>query len=67
MGSKSFTKFSNAIKEENEVWNDLSKKMGPPYAVFVVIIECGMLFMVPIGGMFFVKGSITASVFLLFP
>ena len=66
MGSKSFTKFSNAIKEENEVWNDLSKKMGPPYAVFVVIIECGMLFMVPIGGMFFVKGSITASVFLLF-
>ena len=40
--------------------------MGPPYAVFVVIIECGMLFMVPIGGMFFVKGSITASVFLLF-
>ena len=65
MGSKSFTKFSNAIKEENEVWNDLSKKMGPPYAVFVVIIECGMLFMVPIGGMFFVKGSITASVFLL--
>lgn len=52
MGSKSFTKFSNAIKEENEVWNDLSKKMGPPYAVFVVIIECGMLFMVPIEGCF---------------
>ncbi|CVI64932.1 Putative multidrug export ATP-binding/permease protein [Clostridiales bacterium CHKCI001] len=66
MGSKSFTKFSNAIEEENEVWNSLSKKMGPPYAVFVVIIECGMLFMVPIGGMFFVRGSITASIFLLF-
>lgn len=66
MGSKSFQKFSSAIQEENEVWMDLSKKMGPPYAVFVVIIECGMLVMVPLGGMFFLNGSITASIFLLF-
>ena len=66
MGSKSFRKFSSAIQEENEVWTDLSKKMGPPYAVFVVIIECGMLVMVPLGGMFFLNGSITASIFLLF-
>ena len=66
MGSKSFQKFSSAIQEENEVWTDLSKKMGSPYAVFVVIIECGMLVMVPLGGMFFLNGSITASIFLLF-
>lgn len=66
MGSKSFQKFSSAIQEENEVWTDLSKKMGPPYAVFVVIIECGMLVMVPLGGMSFLNGSITASIFLLF-
>ena len=66
MGSKSLQKFSSAIQEENEVWTDLSKKMGPPYAVFVVIIECGMLVMVPLGGMLFLNGSITASIFLLF-
>ena len=30
--------------------------MGPPYATFVVLIECGMLLMVPLGGMFFLKG-----------
>ena len=40
--------------------------MGPPYAAFVVIIECGILLMVPIGGMFFLNGSIASSVFLLF-
>ena len=39
---------------------------GPPYAAFVVIIECGMLLMVPIGGMFFLKGSLAASTLLLF-
>ena len=65
MGSKSFQKFSNAIEEENAMWNETSRKMGPPYASFIVIIECGMLLMVPIGGFFFMKGSITASAFLL--
>ena len=66
MGSKSFRKFSSAIHEENAMWNETSRRMGPPYAAFVVIIECGMLLMVPLGGMFFLKGSLTASAFLLF-
>lgn len=66
MGSKSFQKFSGAIQEENAMWNETSRRMGPPYAAFVVTIECGMLLMVPIGGMFFLKESLVASVFLLF-
>lgn len=66
MGSKSFQKFSAAVKEENDVWNEMSRKMGKFYAAFIVVIECGMLFMVPLGGMFFLKGSITAGIFLLF-
>ena len=66
MGSKSFQKFKTAVKEENDVCNIMSKKMGPFYAAFIVVIECGMLLMVPFGGMFFLKGSITASVLLLF-
>ena len=64
MGSKSFQKFSDAIHEENAMWNETSRRMG--YAAFVVIIECGMLLMVPLGGMFFLRGSLTASAFLLF-
>lgn len=66
MGSRSFAKFSSAIDAENALWNETARRMGPPYAAFVVIIECGMLFLVPIGGWFFLRGSITASVFLLF-
>ena len=66
MGSKSFQKFSGAIREENAMWNETARRMGPPYAAFIVVIECGMLFLVPIGGMFFLKGSLTASAFLLF-
>lgn len=66
MGSKSFKKFSDAIQEENVIWNEISKKTAPMYAAFVLIVESGMLLMVPIGGFFFLRGSITASVFLLF-
>lgn len=66
MGSKSFQKYSDAIQEENEMWNEMSRRMGPPYAAFVVIIECGMLLMVPFGGMFFLNGSLSASALLLF-
>lgn len=66
MGSKSFQKYTKAIQEENAMWNEMSHRMGPPYASFVVIIECGMLLMVPFGGMFFLKGSLTASALLLF-
>ncbi|WP_333648627.1 ABC transporter ATP-binding protein [Lacrimispora sp.] len=66
MGSKSFQKYSSAIQEENDMWNEMSRRMGPPYAAFVVIIECGMLLMVPFGGIFFLKGSISASALLLF-
>lgn len=66
MGSSSFRKYRSAIEDENKIWNQISKKMGPPYATYVVITECGMLLMVPIGGYFFLKGSIVTSTFLLF-
>ena len=66
LGSSSFNKFSNAVKEENNIWNEMSRRMGPPFACFIVLIECGMLFMVPLGGFFFLNGSISESVFLLF-
>jgi ATP-binding cassette subfamily B protein len=66
MGSSSFKKFSDAVNNENKIWNEISRKMGPSYAAYVVIVECGILLMVPIGGYLFLKGSISASVFLLF-
>ena len=64
--SRSFRKFSDAVAEEHRMWVSISKKMGPPYAAFVVLIECGMLFLIPAGGYLFLKGSITESIFLLF-
>lgn len=66
MGTTSFEKFSSAIHEENRVWNTLSRKMGPPFAIFTILLESGMVLLVPIGGLLFLKGSVSASVFLMF-
>lgn len=66
MGSSSFQKFSDAIEEENRIWTIVSKKTGPFYAAFIVVLECGMALIVPIGGRLFLNGSIPASIFLLF-
>jgi ABC-type multidrug transport system, ATPase and permease components len=66
MGSNSFQKYKKAIEKENTIWNRISKKMGPSYASCIVITECGLLFMVPIGGYFFLQSSLPLNVFLLF-
>lgn len=66
MGSQSFQKFSHAISEENRIWNLVTHKTAPPYAAFLLLVECGMLLMIPAGGLLFLRGSVSASVFLLF-
>ncbi len=66
LGSSSFKKFKKSIEDKYSIWVKMSKKLGPPYAAYVIIIECGILFMVPIGGFMFLRGSITQSIFILF-
>lgn len=66
MGSFSFKKFSCAVEEENATWNTMTKKLGPLYAAYVVVIECGLIIVIPLGSLLFLQGSITASVFMLF-
>ena len=66
MGSRSFQKFSRAVDEQHQMWGDISRATGPLYAAYVVLLECGILLLVPLGGWFFVHGRITAGVLLLF-
>lgn len=66
LGSSSFKKFKKAVEDNYSTWVKISKRMGPPYASYVVIIECGLLLMVPIGGFMFLKGTITESILILF-
>lgn len=66
MGARSFRKFSHAVDEQHRIWGDISRATGPLYAAYVVLLECGILLLVPLGGWLFVHGRITAGVLLLF-
>lgn len=66
MGSRSFRRYADAVRDEHSVWVEMSRRMGPPYAAYVVVVECGLLLMVPFGGLMFLHGSLTASAFILF-
>lgn len=66
MGAQSFRKYSSAIDGQHRMWGDVSRATGPLYAAYVVLLESGILFLVPLGGYFFVHGRITAGVLLLF-
>lgn len=66
MGSRSFKRYADAVRDEHSVWVEMSRRMGPPYAAYVVIVECGLLLMVPLGGFLFLRGPLSASAFILF-
>lgn len=66
MGVSSFKKYAEAIEGQFSMWKAISKATGPLYAMYIVFLECGILFLVPAGGWLFVNGKITAGVLLLF-
>ncbi len=66
MSVRSFRKYSDAIEGQFSMWSDISRATGPLYAIYVVLLECGILFLVPAGGWLYVHGHITAGVLLVF-
>lgn len=66
MSVRSFRKYSEAIDSQHKLWCDISKATGPFYAAYIVLLECGILMLVPAGGYMYVNGHITAGVLLLF-
>jgi len=66
MSVRSFRKYSDVIEGQFSMWSAISKATGPLYAIYVVLLECGILLLVPAGGWMFVNGHITAGVLLLF-
>ena len=54
------------IKAYNMGSESFGKFRAALYAAFNIALECGMVFLVPIGGRMFLNSSIPASVFLLF-
>ena len=58
MGARSFRRFRAAVDEEHEVWGEMSRRTGPGFAAYVVVIEAGLLLMVPLGALMLTHGAV---------
>ncbi len=66
LSAKSFKNYKDITEEYADYWVEITMKSAPIYAVFLVLIDSGLLFIIPIGGIMFLKGSINASTYILF-
>lgn len=66
LSAKSFKSYKDITEEYADFWVDITRKTAPCYAIFLVLIDSGLLFIIPIGGIMFLKGSINASSYILF-
>lgn len=66
MKSESFKKYSAAIAAQHSVWKRMSRKMGVPFSTYVIVIECGIILIAPLGGIMFLNKAISISTFILF-
>lgn len=64
--AKSFKNYKDTTEEYANFWIEITMKTAPMYAIFLVLIDSGLLFIIPIGGIMFLNGSINASTYILF-
>jgi len=66
LSATTFKNYKETTEEYADYWIDMTKESGPLYGIFLVIIDSGLLFIIPIGGLMFLNNSINASTYILF-
>ena len=64
--AKSFKDYRNNTQEYADYWIELTELAVPYYSVFLCLLDTGLLFIIPIGGIMLLNGKITISVYILF-
>ncbi|WP_315122051.1 ABC transporter ATP-binding protein [uncultured Clostridium sp.] len=66
LSAKSFKNYKDITKEYADYWVEITMKTASLYSIFLVLIDSGLLFIIPIGGIMFLNGSINVSTYILF-
>ena len=64
--AKSFKNYRNNTQEYADYWIELTELAVPYYSAFLCLLDTGLLFIIPIGGIMLLNGKITISVYILF-
>ncbi len=66
LSAKSFKNYTDVTREYADLWEDMTRKSAKNYGIFLVLIDSGLLFIIPAGGWLFLTGRISASVYIMF-
>lgn len=66
VSSLSFEKYRDSIEEYGAYWKQISKTNGPNHGIFLALMDSGIIFVLPLGGYFYLSGSIDLGTYLLF-
>ena len=66
MGVTSYEKYKSAIDEHHALWEKIAYYMSPLFAMFIVVLQSGIVALLPLGGFLYLNGKVGAGVFILF-
>lgn len=66
VSSLSFEKYRKSIEEYADYWKEITKTNSQSHSIFIAIMDSGLLFTIPLGGYFYINGSIDLGTYLLF-
>lgn len=62
----SFKKYREEAEAYSEYWVNLNRKASPFFVIFSLLMDSGVVFILPVGSYLLIKGSISVSAFLMF-
>lgn len=66
MTAEGYREYSNTVTEYNAFWKKSTRDQGYTYGVFVTLVESGILFALPVGGLLYFQGSLAVQDYLFF-
>ncbi len=64
--AESYKDFAGAVQEYNLFWKRSTRSQGYTYGIFVALVESGILFTLPVGGLLYLRGILAAQDYLFF-
>lgn len=66
VSSLSFQKYRQSIEEYADYWKEITETNSQPHSIFIVIMDSGLLFTIPLGGYFYINNGMDLGTYLLF-
>ena len=66
MTAESYREYADTVEEYNAFWKRCTKSQGYTYGLFVALVESGILFALPLGGLLYFRGTLPMQDYLYF-